>query len=53
MQVTALNRHPLKAHGRETVERVTLRAGQSMPYDRLWAVAHDASKPRPEIGRGA
>ncbi|UWR31651.1 MOSC domain-containing protein [Sulfitobacter sp. W002] len=47
MQVTALNRHPLKAHGRETVERVTLRAGQSMPYDRLWAVAHDASKAAP------
>tara|TARA_R110002049_G_scaffold23781_3_gene84413 strand:- start:13636 stop:14373 length:738 start_codon:yes stop_codon:yes gene_type:complete len=44
MQVTALNRHPLKAHGRETVQRVTLQPGQSMPFDRLWAVAHDAAK---------
>ena len=44
MQVTALYRHPLKGHGREALDAVTLHAGQSMPFDRLWAVAHDASR---------
>jgi len=44
MQITALYRHTLKSHGREALERVTLHAGQSMPYDRQWAVAHDAAK---------
>lgn len=44
MKVTALWRHPLKSHGREALTRVTLNEGQSMPYDRLWAVAHDAAK---------
>ncbi len=43
MQVTALYRHPLKSHGREAVQTVTLHAGQAMPFDRHWAVAHDAS----------
>ncbi|MEQ6248966.1 MOSC N-terminal beta barrel domain-containing protein [Sulfitobacter sp. HNIBRBA3233] len=44
MQVTALWRHPVKAHGREALDRVRLVEGQSMPFDRLWAVAHDAAK---------
>lgn len=44
MKVTALWRHPIKSHGREALERVTLTQGQSMPYDRLWAIAHDAAK---------
>lgn len=44
MQITALYRHPLKGHGREALDAVNLHAGQSMPVDRLWAVAHDASK---------
>jgi len=44
MQITALYRHTLKSHGREALERVTLHAGQSMPYDRHWAVAHEAAK---------
>ncbi|MEM6564145.1 MAG: MOSC N-terminal beta barrel domain-containing protein [Pseudomonadota bacterium] len=43
-RVTDILRHPLKSHGREALETVTLTAGQSMPYDRTWAVAHDASK---------
>ncbi|SLN18095.1 MOSC domain protein [Roseivivax jejudonensis] len=41
--VTALWRHPIKAIGREAVERVTLEAGQTMPWDRHWAVAHQKS----------
>ena len=44
MKVTALWRHPLKSHGREALERVTLTAGEAMPYDRTWALAHDAAK---------
>ncbi len=44
MQVSALYRHPLKSHGREALDAVTLSAGQSMPFDRTWAVAHDASR---------
>ncbi|MCX7566852.1 MOSC N-terminal beta barrel domain-containing protein [Sulfitobacter sp. F26169L] len=44
ISVSALWRHPIKAHGREALERVTLTEGQSLPYDRLWAIAHDAAK---------
>jgi uncharacterized protein YcbX len=44
MKVTALWRHPIKSHGREALERVTLTQGRAMPYDRLWAIAHDAAK---------
>lgn len=44
MTVTALCRHPLKAHGREALDHVTLVAGQAMPFDRTWAVAHDNAK---------
>lgn len=44
IRVTALWRHPIKSHGREALQRVTLTQGQAMPYDRLWAIAHDAAK---------
>lgn len=44
MRVASLWRHPIKSHGREELETVTLVAGQSMPFDRLWAVAHDAAR---------
>jgi hypothetical protein len=44
MRVTALWRHPIKSHGREALERVTLTQGQSMPFDRLWAIAHEDAK---------
>lgn len=44
IQVTSLWRHPIKSLGREALKRVTLTAGQSMPYDRLWAIAHDSAK---------
>jgi len=44
MRVVALWRHPIKAHGREALECVTLTKGQSMPYDRLWAIAHEEAK---------
>lgn len=42
--VTALWRHPIKAHGREALEAVDLTAGQTMPWDRRWAVAHEMAQ---------
>jgi uncharacterized protein YcbX len=44
MQVAALYRHPIKSHGREALQQVTLEAGQTMPWDRTWAVTHEVSK---------
>tara|TARA_R110002110_G_scaffold35870_4_gene120336 strand:- start:11969 stop:12721 length:753 start_codon:yes stop_codon:yes gene_type:complete len=44
MQVSALFRHPIKSHGRESIEAVTLTQGQTMPWDRTWAVTHENSK---------
>jgi uncharacterized protein len=37
-------RHPIKGHGRETLASVRLLAGECLPWDRHWAVAHDAAK---------
>ncbi|NVO57957.1 MOSC domain-containing protein [Rhodobacteraceae bacterium B1Z28] len=42
--VTNLWRHPIKSHGREALEVVTVLPGHTMPGDRVWAVAHEASK---------
>ncbi len=42
--VAHLWRHPIKSHGREALEAVTLTAGESMPWDRHWAVEHEKSK---------
>lgn len=42
--VATLWRHPIKSHGREQLEQVTLIEGQTMPWDRHWAVTHEASK---------
>ncbi|WP_170419428.1 MOSC domain-containing protein [Ruegeria atlantica] len=42
-EVTHIWRHPIKSHGREAVQTVTVSPGQTMPGDRVWAVAHEAS----------
>ncbi|NOC84767.1 MULTISPECIES: MOSC domain-containing protein [unclassified Ruegeria] len=42
--VSSLWRHPIKSHGREALSQVTLIPGQTMPGDRVWAVAHEAAK---------
>ena len=47
MQVAALWRHPIKAHGVEAVAATRLVAGQTMPWDRVWAIAHDRAKAKP------
>ena len=43
--VTHLWRHPIKAHGAESVDRTVLTAGRTMPWDRVWAIGHEAAKP--------
>lgn len=42
-KVTHIWRHPIKSHGREAVQTVTATPGQTLPGDRVWAVAHEAS----------
>ncbi len=37
-------RHPIKAHGREALKAIDLVAGQVLPGDRFWAVAHEAAR---------
>ncbi|SFR59560.1 MOSC domain-containing protein [Litoreibacter janthinus] len=37
-------RHPVKSHGREALPEVALEAGQTMPWDRTWAVAHEGAR---------
>ncbi|MCF6444255.1 MOSC domain-containing protein [Nereida sp. MMG025] len=42
--VQTLWRHPIKSHGREELDRVTLTEGKTMPWDRRWAVAHEGAR---------
>jgi uncharacterized protein YcbX len=42
--VASLWRHPIKSHGREALETVSLVKGQTMPWDRHWAVTHADTK---------
>ena len=36
-------RHPVKSHGRERIIEARLEAGRALPWDRVWAVAHERS----------
>jgi uncharacterized protein YcbX len=36
-------RHPIKGHGREDLASVVLSEGECLPWDRHWAVAHEAA----------
>jgi hypothetical protein len=45
----AIWRHPIKAHGREALENARLVTGGTLPWDRVWAVAHA----RADAGDGA
>lgn len=42
-RLTHIFRHPIKAHGREALASVTLNEGRCLPFDRHWAVAHEAA----------
>lgn len=44
MRITEIWRHPIKSHGRELLDQVVLEVGKTMPWDRTWAVLHEASK---------
>ena len=43
-RVAGLWRHPIKSLGREILHEVTLTKGQTMPWDRHWAVTHHDTK---------
>ena len=42
-RLSRIVRHPLKSVGAEDLPAVTLTAGQALPFDRVWAVAHEAA----------
>ena len=43
-RLTRICRHPIKGHGREDLASVLLSGGECLPFDRHWAVAHDAAR---------
>ena len=43
-QVVALWRHPIKSLGSERIGRTDLVPGRTVPYDRVWALAHAKSR---------
>jgi uncharacterized protein len=49
-RVAHLWRHPIKGHGVEGVARTTFEPGATMPWDRVWAIAHEAAKVVPASG---
>ncbi|THD85199.1 MOSC domain-containing protein [Aliigemmobacter aestuarii] len=46
-RLAQIRRHPIKSHGREALASVRLSAGAGLPWDRHWAVAHDAARLEP------
>lgn len=46
-QIARLYRHPVKALGVETLDSAALVAGKTLPWDRIWAVAHEAARIAP------
>lgn len=44
MILSSIWRHPIKAHGREELASVLLSADACLPFDRHWAVAHEAAR---------
>ncbi len=43
MRIAAIYRHPVKSLGEEALPSVTLSVGKGLPWDRVWAIAHDRS----------
>ena len=50
-RLAQINRHPIKGHGREALASVRLLAGACLPWDRHWAVAHEAARLQPGWNR--
>lgn len=44
LNVARLYRHPIKGIGAEELDQTDVHAGQTLPLDRVWAVAHEAAK---------
>jgi uncharacterized protein YcbX len=53
VRVAHLWRHPIKGHGVEGVTETRLAAGETMPGDRVWAIAHEAAQIDPDDGAWA
>lgn len=43
-QIAQIWRHPIKAHGFEELTETAVVAQETLPWDRAWAVTHEASK---------
>ncbi|MDA8585911.1 MOSC domain-containing protein [Rhodobacteraceae bacterium] len=37
-------RHPIKAHGFEALQASAIKANETLPWDRVWAATHEASR---------
>lgn len=44
LRLAHIFRHPIKSHGREELDAVALAQGRCLPWDRHWAVAHEAAR---------
>ncbi|MCP3969849.1 MAG: MOSC domain-containing protein [Rhodobacteraceae bacterium] len=51
--ITQIWRHPVKSHGREELVHVRLSEGKCLPWDRRWAVAHEAAEIDPDAPQWA
>ncbi|MDJ1015189.1 MAG: MOSC domain-containing protein [Paracoccaceae bacterium] len=43
-RLASIWRHPIKGHGFESLDAVDVEAGRTLPWDRRWAVTHEAAK---------
>ena len=43
-RIAEIWRYPLKSHGREKLAQTVLTPGAALPFDRAWAVTHEASR---------
>ncbi|MFQ8431315.1 MOSC domain-containing protein [Amaricoccus sp. W119] len=46
-RVSHLWRHPIKGHGVEAVGETVLSPSETMPWDRVWAIAHEGARITP------
>lgn len=46
--LSAIHRHPVKAASCEALDAVALRADETLPGDRLWALVHEKSRLEPD-----
>lgn len=49
-RLAAIWRHPIKGHGREALAEAALSPGRALPWDRVWAVLHEAARDDPAAG---